>query len=137
MDKFGLNRDDFESYTEYRKEYNRLHRQTSVHKEVQMKYSQSEKRKLSRSKWKKSELGRKINRLHCAKRYALQKQATPPWADLEAIKEFYDNTPPGKNVDHEYAIQGENFSGLHIVENLQYLTPKENSAKGNKLPKEY
>ena len=40
-------------------------------------------------------------------------------------------------VHHEYALQGENFSGLHIPENLRYVTLKENSELANKLPKEY
>jgi len=60
------------------------------------------------------------------------KRATPKWADLEAIKQFYINCPDGMTVDHIIPLRGKNVSGLHVVENLQYLTPLENSRKYNK-----
>ena len=57
----------------------------------------------------------------------------PSWADREAIKEFYRNCPSGYHVDHVIPLRGRNVSGLHIVENLQYLLAKENMSKGNKF----
>ena len=59
------------------------------------------------------------------------KRATPPWANLEAIKEFYANCPKGYHVDHIHPLQGELISGLHVENNLQYLTAEENLRKGN------
>lgn len=67
------------------------------------------------------------------KRRAAKIQRTPSWADLEAIKQFYKNCPPGMTVDHIIPLQGEIVSGFHIVENLQYLTKSENSKKRNKF----
>jgi hypothetical protein len=49
------------------------------------------------------------------------------------IAEIYRNCPKGYHVDHIYPINGENFSGLHVPWNLQYLTASENIAKSNKL----
>jgi hypothetical protein len=65
---------------------------------------------------------------------AYLKNAIPPWADLDKIKEIYDNCPEGYHVDHIIPLQGENICGLHIETNLQYLTAEENLKKGNKFP---
>lgn len=66
-----------------------------------------------------------------ARRRAAELQRTPPWADMEAIKFFYDNCPEGCHVDHVIPLQGETVSGLHVHENLQWLTATENLMKGN------
>lgn len=58
------------------------------------------------------------------------KNQTPANADRKAIKEFYDNCPKGYEVDHIIPISR---GGLHTIENLQYLTVKENRQKSNKI----
>jgi len=58
----------------------------------------------------------------------------PSWSQTEAIAEFYKQCPPGCEVDHYYPLQGETVSGLHVIENLQYLTMADNRAKHNKVP---
>jgi len=68
-----------------------------------------------------------------ALRKARELQATPKWADLEAIKEFYKNKPKGYEVDHIYPLTSKIVCGLHVIENLQYLTMTENRKKGNKV----
>ena len=60
------------------------------------------------------------------------KRATPKWADLDAIKQFYMNCPDSMTVDHIIPLRGKNVSGLHVANNLQYLTASENSRKYNK-----
>jgi 5-methylcytosine-specific restriction endonuclease McrA len=35
-------------------------------------------------------------------------------------------------VDHIIPLCGKKISGLHVIWNMQYLTPKQNSKKGNK-----
>lgn len=63
---------------------------------------------------------------------ARKKNRTPPWADIKTIKEFYKNCPKGYQVDHIIPLNGKLISGLHTIENLQYLTVNENYEKGNK-----
>lgn len=58
---------------------------------------------------------------------------TPKWADLEAIKEYYKNCKEGYHVDHIIPLQGKLVSGLHVENNLQYLTAYDNLSKGNKF----
>lgn len=58
----------------------------------------------------------------------------PSWSEIEKIKEFYANCPPGYEVDHIYPLLGETVSGLHVLANLQYLTMEENRSKKNKMP---
>ena len=56
---------------------------------------------------------------------------TPKWADLLSIKYFYDKCPAGYHVDHIVPLQGELVSGLHVLNNLQYLIASENCSKSN------
>lgn len=64
----------------------------------------------------------------------LQKSlATPPWADVNAIIEFYKARPKDYHVDHVIPLQGKLVSGLNVLNNLQYLTPTENCSKGNRF----
>lgn len=69
---------------------------------------------------------------YLASRKARVKQATPIWADLDAIRDMYYNCPKGFHVDHIIPLNGYNVSGLHILENLQYLSKQENLKKSNK-----
>jgi len=59
------------------------------------------------------------------------KRATPSWADQDAIREFYFSCPDKMTVDHVIPLRGKIVSGLHIRENLQYLTAEENNRKHN------
>jgi len=56
----------------------------------------------------------------------------PKWADRNKIREVYMNCPKGYHVDHIVPLKGKLVSGLHVVENLQYLTANENNRKHNK-----
>ena len=67
-----------------------------------------------------------------AKRRAVQVSAIPKWANLNMIKEIYACCPEGSHVDHIIPLQGELVCGLHVENNLQYLTVDENLKKGNK-----
>ena len=61
------------------------------------------------------------------------RKATPKWADKKAIKGFYLNCPEGYEVDHIVPIRGTSVSGLHVLNNLQYLTREQNLTKNNRF----
>ena len=84
--------------------------------------------------WRKSPNGILSRRLEAAKRRANIAHRLPSYADLRAIKQFYANFPKGMVVDHIIPLQGKTISGFHVHQNLQYLTPEENSKKVNKFP---
>ena len=70
---------------------------------------------------------------HTRLRQARKLKATPCWAELKSIKQFYKNCPKGYHVDHIVPLKGKNVCGLHVIANLQYLTKEENLSKGNKF----
>jgi 5-methylcytosine-specific restriction endonuclease McrA len=71
-----------------------------------------------------------------AKRRSDKLLATPSWANLDLIKEIYANAE-GMHVDHIIPLISDYVCGLHVENNLQYLTPEENSKKSNKLLEEF
>ena len=110
----------------------RLHRS-----EYDKKYTNSDKGKITVSKrnknYRTSEKGRAIYNFHSAMRRANVLQATPKWANLEKIREFYLNCPKGYHVDHIVPLKGKDVCGLHIETNLQYLPALQNIKKGNRV----
>lgn len=68
-----------------------------------------------------------------AKRRAIEIQAIPLWADLEKIEIFYINRPDGCHVDHIIPLNSPLVCGLHVIDNLQYLTKTDNLKKSNKF----
>lgn len=66
-----------------------------------------------------------------SKRRSILLKAIPSWANLELINSIYE-CAEGAHVDHIVPLQGKLVCGLHVENNLQYLTPQENLSKGNK-----
>lgn len=91
-----------------------------------------ENRRRFTAEWAEKNQGRR-NAVE-AKRRFVKERATPKWADLDAIREFYVNCPVGYEVDHIIPLKGKYVTGLHVLENLQYLTREENRKKSNKFP---
>ncbi len=80
----------------------------------------------SKDYWKTKALAHKIR---CQKLNRM-----PLWANEEAINEVF-RTCSGDDfhIDHIIPLQGELVSGLHVENNLQKLTVKENCQKSNKF----
>lgn len=77
----------------------------------------------------KDEIRTRRNEISAAYRAKLKNQ-TPNNIDRKAIQSFYENCPQGYEVDHVIPISK---GGLHVLENLQYLTISDNRRKSNKL----
>lgn len=68
-----------------------------------------------------------------AKIYQAKKRTRTPGWGQEGILQFYQNCPQDCHVDHIIPLNGENVSGLHVINNLQYLSKFDNMSKGNKF----
>jgi hypothetical protein len=97
-----------------------------------------------RDRQKETESGRaalrRRNQKKMRRRYALglDKKSTwynrtPKWADGKAIEEFIAAKPLGYHLDHIIPIRGDTVSGLHVLENLQYLPAEKNRSKSNSV----
>lgn len=74
-----------------------------------------------------------------AKKKAVLANATPAWADGDAIKSFYDlahfmsqSTGTEYEVDHIIPLISKRVCGLHVEANLRVITGTENRVKGNR-----
>ena len=81
----------------------------------------------------------KVNAIS-ARRRAAKLNATPAWADKEAIDRMYtvSNFLTNKlgephHVDHVIPLQGKNICGLHVEYNLDVIPAVDNLSKGNKI----
>lgn len=122
--------------------YMRLYKQTPDYK----RYISSYNRKFRESEWYKNYQRSSIVK-DIQKRYRLENpELYRMWHSVckakrklrmvrfgqEGIRKFYKECPEGMVVDHIIPLQGKQVSGLHVIWNLQYLTPQQNMSKGNK-----
>lgn len=77
---------------------------------------------------------------HVGLRRTRKLQATPAWADLDAIKTIYAEaarlrreTGEDWHVDHEIPLTHPLVCGLHVYTNLRVIPAAVNQSKGNKL----
>ena len=135
VNKVGIKLENFDNYENYKiacaNAISKIYDITEKGKLSKKKYYQTDKYKLKQKKYRQG-TGKVIVNASNAKRRATKLQRTVGWTDHKAIKEFYANCPKGYHVDHILPLQGTNVSGLHVLNNLQYLTAKENIKKGNK-----
>ena len=131
----------YEGNKEYRKEKDAKYYQDNKEhkKEYNAKWYQDNKehRQEYDAKWKRENKG--LMNAHSAKRRAAKLQATPAWADLTKIKALYVAAAVESkrwaihlHVDHIVPLQNGLVCGLHVPDNLQIITAKENLSKNNK-----
>jgi len=88
--------------------------------------------RLSALAWSKANRG-KANALSMSY-YTKKKLRVMPWTEHDAIKALYiEANSKGLQVDHIYPIRSTKVSGLHVLANLQLLTPFANASKGNRI----
>lgn len=127
------------------------HRQVESRAAYQKKYVESGRAAEYRKEWdeanpdyakeyRQSPEGNAIRRALNAKRRAQKLQATPAWADHEAIKAIYAEARRLEDVlgiemhcDHVIPLQGELVCGLHVETNLQIIPAALNVRKSNKF----
>ena len=94
-------------------------------------HDNKDRRSEENKKWHKENRAR--SRAKCARRRGFQSRATPPWASLQAIIQIYELCPEGFEVDHDIPLISGVVCGLHVENNLTYLTKSENCSKKNKF----
>ena len=99
--------------------------------EMAKKYRERNRQKCLQASrtWRKKNL--EYDAFRSATYRATKINQTPKWANLAKIKEVYLNCPDGFHVDHIVPLRGKNVCGLHVENNLQYLTAQENLKKRN------
>jgi len=104
------------------------------------KYRESEKgrEKISAQRARRTESG--MGAAYKRQRDAAKLQATPAWFSLDSVRPIYEEaalltemTGEKWEVDHIDPLQNRLVCGLHVAENLQSITQKENRQKKNKF----
>lgn len=84
-------------------------------------------------RYSRTDRGRQSGRRRAARRSSRVRVAMPKWCDPEAIASFVVGCPSGYHVDHIIPLNGKIVCGLHVLDNLQYLSAQENASKNNKI----
>jgi hypothetical protein len=121
---YARNKDKKKEYAEDNKEHK---------KEYMKKWQKDNKEELNEYNRNWNRKNPHVYTAKTAKYRATKKNATPSWANLKAIREFYKKCPKGYHVDHIIPLNGKTVSGLHVESNLQYLTIEDNLSKSNKF----
>jgi len=111
-----------EAHPNYAKEYRVANREKLL--EQAREYRRTPEGRATKAKYRLRNPGAK--RAHAAKR-----RARFSGRDQLAIQKFYAGCPEGYHVDHIIPLNGRQVSGLHVIENLQYLPARDNMKKGN------
>lgn len=145
-------RNYYERNREKRREYNRQWYKNNVEKQKEYSHNwyaeNSSKAREYMRQWYLDNREQRRNwckqnpekaRANTSRRRARKKQATPPWANQDAINAIYaeavrleQETGIKHHVDHIYPLQSKYLCGLHVAENLQVIPESENLSKSNR-----
>ncbi len=117
---------------------NNSERRKEIQKQYRLRNPQQVKQQAA--KWQKANKD-KVN-ANTLGRIAKKLQATPKWADIQAIQYLYTKAQQyGLDVDHIVPLRNSLVSGLHTWHNLQLLSPTVNRQKSNRvwpdMPEDY
>lgn len=127
----------------YQRQYRLDNLEQESDRAKQWRIDNLDKARKNRRQWVKNNLGKV--KYQTAKRRAAKLQRTASWANLDAIREVYRDCEEinlaAKTagctetfvVDHVIPLRASLASGLHVENNLQIITVKENLNKGNKF----
>lgn len=127
IDRINRNQRNYRKNPDVKRRKRLSHLKYYAKEEVRKKRSEYSKR------YSKTEKGRLSRLYRTIKRRSARLNANVAWTDHERIKEIYKNCPKGYHVDHIIPLQSKIVCGLHVENNLQYLTAKENISKGNRF----
>jgi len=134
-DTYRLNNQ--EQYREYQSKWREDNREKSNAYTRKWRSENPEKQYQASRNWVKAVPGRQYALSRSRKKHI--KQATPSWANFRYIRLFYEMAKMEEerlgvpvHVDHIIPLRGKNVCGLHVEDNLQLLTAKDNLRKNNR-----
>jgi hypothetical protein len=123
---------------EWQKKYREENKERLIMYEKERYVRRKEVKAIYIKKWSAENKG-KVNAIS-ARRRAAKLNATPAWADKEAIDRMYivsnfltNKLDEPHHVDHVIPLQGKNICGLHVEYNLDVIPAVDNLSKGNKI----
>ena len=112
-------------------------------KEYQKEYYEANKERIAEYRKEYKQNNKALIYTNIAKRKATKLQAKPSWYSSydenyfkllqRACKILENHTLSKYHVDHIVPLKSDRVCGLHIAENFQILTAKENISKSNKI----
>jgi hypothetical protein len=117
--------------------YYAVHKEGMLERAKQYYQETKPERAAAMRKWQRENAG-KVN-AYCAERNTRKLQASPKWADKDAIKEKYEEAAfltdilgEPYHVDHIVPLKSPFVCGLHVEFNLQVIPGSENCSKQNR-----
>lgn len=120
----------------YLKDYCKVHGEKARRRAAKWRAENPERaaQAVTNSRNAKPEKYRAMRNAQAMKRLAKLRGAIPAWADISKIRKFYElAAKTDSHVDHIVPLVSNIVCGLHCEDNLQILSDKENTKKGNRI----